>query len=342
MSLSTKILLIVGSIITLGLLSVIVYQQVQISHRQQAIEEQVVAQKQLVDNIMRSQSTYATKDDINSFVKDNGLNLKAIQDDLDKLHSTLTSVNSVKVDSNGVQATNVPSTNTGTKNPSPPATTTVTCDGKELNCPNPDQYGYLQKQELLTLNEPFGNVQVPIGSVGFSAWQKDPWQINILPREYHLTSVIGVDENERQTIYNKVSIKAGDKSYDVEIATAQAQQVYPEAKFSWWNPRLFLGLDGGITVAQFSKAGPIHGEFIPSLNLGIMSYGRYKTTPDFSILELGVGYGTVSQTVQFVLTPVTYNIGKHLPFMNNTYIGPAVAVGTDGGVSVLAGARVGL
>lgn len=342
MSLTTKILLIIGSIITLGLLSVIVYQQIQISHRQQAIETEVIAQKQLVDNIMRGQSTYATRDDINAFIKANGVNLKAIQDDLDKLHSTLTSVNSVKVDSKGVQATNVPSTSTGVKNPNPTTPPTVNCDGKLLECPNPDTYGYLQKQEQLALTEPFSNVQVPIGTVGFSAWQKDPWQINILPREYHLVSVIGVDENERQTIYNKVSIKAGDKTYDVQVTSSQTEQVYPEAKFSWWNPRFFLGLDGGVTFARLHGTSPISGEFTPSVSLGIMSYGRYKTTPDFSILEVGVGYGTVAKAPQFVLTPFTYNIGKHLPFMNNTYIGPAVSVGTDGGVSVTGGIRVGL
>lgn len=326
MSLSTKILIWAGAVLTIGLLAFIVYKQVEISNRQQAIETQVVLQKQLVDNIVRSQSTYATKDDIDKFIKDNGVNLKAIQDDLDKLHAEVNSVNAIIVTSNGQHGTNIPSTGTGPVNPNP----------TPVDPSNPDPFGYLAKQQNLDLNEDFSGVKVPIGSVGFSAWQKAPWSLTVLPREYHVTNVIGTDENQRTYVYNKFSVKAGDKTYDVKIASAQTEQVYPEAKWSWWNPRLFVGADGGVNISQPK------GEFTPSINVGIMSYGRYKTQPDFSILGVGVGYGTISTKPQLIVTPVTYNIGKHIPLMNNTYIGPSLHVGTNGDISIMGGIRVGL
>lgn len=324
MSLSTKILLILGAIITIGLLGIIVFKQFEISARQQAIEAQVVQQKELVDNIMRSQSSYATKDDIDKFIKDNGVNLQAIQDDLDKLHAEVTAVNSVVVTSNGQHINNVPTSSTGSKNPNP------------VDPSNPDPNGYLSKQQNLDLNEDFSGTKVPIGQIGFSAWQKDPWSVNILPREYHVVNVLGTDENQRTYVYNKVTIKAGDKDYDIKISHAQTEQEYPEAKWSWFNPRLYMGADGGVNI------GSIKGEFTPSINVGVMSYGRYKTQPDFSILGVGVGYGTISKNAQLVITPVTYNIGKHIPLMNNTYIGPSLQIGSNGDISVMTGVRVGL
>lgn len=324
MSLATKILLFIGAVLIVGLLGFIAFKQIEISNRQQAIETQMVAQKELVDNITRSQNTYATKDDIEKFIKDNGVNLQAIQDDLDKLHAEVTAVNTVIVNSKGQHSSNVPTTSTGLSNPNP------------VDPKNPDPNGYLSKQQNLDLNEDFSGTKVPIGQIGFSAWQKDPWSVNILPREYHVVNVLGTDENQRTYVYNKVTIKAGDKDYDVKITKAQTEQEYPEAKWSWFNPRLYAGADGGVNV------GAVKGEFTPSVNVSIMSYGRYKTQPDFSILGVGVGYGTVSKNAQLVVTPFAYNVGQHIPLMNNTYIGPSIQVGSNGDVSLMGGIRIGL
>jgi len=321
MSLSTKILIALGVILVILGLGFIIYKQNEISTRQQAIETQIIRQKELADNIMRSQSGYATKDDIEKFIKDNGVNLKAIQDDLNKLHASISAANTVVVMSSGQTAGNLPSSSTGVVNPTP---TTV------------DTYGYLKNAQLLNLHEDFSGTPVPIGQVGFSAWQQNPWNINISPRAYKVTNVIGTDDNQRTYVYNKFIVTVDNKDYEVKIAKAETKQEYPTAKWSWWNPRLFIGADGGITVSK------VKGEFTPSLNLGIMSYGQYKTSPDFSVLQVGVGIGVVSQRPQFILTPAAYNIGKHIPLMNNTYIAPSVQVGTDGSVSIMAGLRVGL
>jgi hypothetical protein len=322
MSLSTKILLIIGSILTLGLLSFIAYKQVEISTRQQAIEAQVISQKQLVDGIVRSQSSWATKDDVDKFIKDNGVNLKAIQEDLDKLHAEITAATTIVVDSKGQHTGNLPSTNTGTSNPNP------------SNVPDP--YGYLAKQQNLAISEDFGTVKVPIGSIGFSAWQAAPWNIDIKAREYHVSSVIGTDENQKVSVYNKFAVKVDGKAYDVPIKTATTEQVYPTAKFSFFNPRLFLATSGGVGVRT------VQGEFTPSLNVGIMSYGKYKTQPDFSVLQVGVGFGVVSRKPQVLISPGAYNVGQHIPLMHNLYIGPTVGIGTDGNVFVMGSLAVAL
>jgi Tfp pilus assembly major pilin PilA len=322
-----KILVAIGAILLCGALAFIIYNQVQIKNQQTAIQTQIVQQQQLVDGIVRSQSQYATSADLSKFASDSNLNLKAIKDNLDTLNAKVASINVVTATSQGQTATHLPSTGTGPTNPNP----------NPVDPANPDPFGYMKAQQNLTLNEDFGTLKVPFGTVGFSAWQKEPWDINVSPREYNVDTVVGVDDHERQYFYNKFTVKVADKTYDVPIKTATTKQQVPSATWSWWNPRLLMGLDGGVNITN------VKGEFTPHVDIGIMSYGQYKTTPDFSILEVGVGYGTINKTGQVVVTPVAYNIGRNLfsPLMNNTYIGPSLSIGTDGSIGAGAGVRVG-
>lgn len=324
MTLSTKILIWLGALAIMGALSFIIYKQIDISRRQESIEQNGVLQKQLIDGIVRSQSSWATREDVEGLIKSSGINLKAIQKDLDKLNADVSTINIAVATSQGQRGNNVPTTPGSVVNPNP------------VDPTNPDPFGYLKQQQTLSLNEKFGTTELPIGSVGFSAWQKEPWNYDIKTREYHLNTVVGTDENQRQYFYNKFVVKIDGKDYIVPINSAITQQVYPESKWSWWNPRLYLGIDGGLNMSD------MQGEFTPNLSISLMSYGRYKTQPDFSILGIGAGYGTISEKLQLVLTPVTYNVGQHIPLMNNVYIGPSIHIGVDGDVSFMAGAKVGL
>lgn len=333
MTVLNKILFAIIGILTLGIFGLIIYNQIEMKKQQDVIQSQIVAQKTLVDGIVRSSSQYATKDDITNFAKNNDLNIKAVQDDLDSLKAQLVAVNVIHADSDTQNNSNLPSTSIGKKNPAP--ATTMSCASG--TCPNQDPFGYQAAQQNLALNEDFGQLQVPIGSVGFSAWQKAPWSTQIMPRDYTVDTVVGKDANEKDYFYNKFNVNVGGKTYEIPIKTATTKQEYPAATFSWWNPRLLMGLDGGINISH------VQGEVTPSLNVGIMSYGQYKTTPDWSIIELGLGYGIVNKTAEVVVTPVAYNLGKKLfsPFMNNTYIGPNVSIGTDGSIGVGVGLRIG-
>lgn len=334
MQLRYKILIALGVILTMGMLSFVIYKQLEISRRQTAIETSVVAQKTLVDGIVRSSNEYATKKDIDGFIKDHNINLKAIQDDMKKLHAEVAAVNVVTVVSNPQVVNHIPVTNTGPTNPNPNPVP-VCPDGTV--CPNVDPYGYLKSQQNLAIDENFGDKKVPIGSVGFSAWQKDPWNIDLKGREYSVSSVVGTDENQRTYIYNKFTVKVDGKSYDVPISKAETKQEYPEAKFSWWNPRLFMGISAGVNINPTLAAN-----ITPNLNIGIMSYGMYRNNPDFSILEVGAGYDTISKSYQLSLTPFTYNVGKHIPLTKNIYVGPSLQIGTNGGFSITGTIQVGL
>jgi hypothetical protein len=333
MSTTNKIILFLGMILTLGLICFVVYTQHQLSLRQNAIQNEQVTQHQLIDNIVRSQTSWATKQDMDNLLIVNGINtqaLKAIQDDMDSLKATLITANVVQFNSQGQVIKGQPSSGTGPTNPNPPVT-------PPSGCPNCDPFGFMKAEQDFQLNEDFGNIKVPFGTIGFSAWQQNPWSVNIQPRQYTVNNIIGTDENHRNYIYNEVNIKEGDKIYKIPITSSTTKQVFPTAKFSFWNPRLLLGVDVGTNLNH------VKNDFTPNVSLGIMSYGQYKTTPDFSVLEVGVGWQIVNQKPAVIVTPVSYNIGRNLfsPLMNNTYLGPSVSVATDGSWNVSLGLKVG-
>lgn len=325
MSLSTKILLALAAIFIVIAGGFFIYKQVQLSRKLDDIQKSVIETKQLADSINRAQAEYATKQDIEEYAKQQNINLDVIRKDLATLGATVQGINGITVISKKQTGSNIPSNGT-TPNPNPVEVP-----------PGGDPFGYLNNRQVFVLNEQFSNVAVPFGTVGFSAWKDKPWDMNIESRKYSITSVLGMDKNGRHYTYSKFAIQTGGKTYDVNIDDNKFLEEYPTSSFSWWNPRLFMFANGGVGVSQT----PIRGEFTPGVAVGIMSYGQTKTNPTLSVLQLGLGYGVVNKTVEISLSPVQYNVGKHIPLVNNTYIGPVVQVNNKANVSVGAGLSVG-
>lgn len=334
MSLSTKILVVLGALAFLIFGGLFIYTEIQHKAQLQAINEQLTSQKQLADNITRSLATYATKDDMNSFAQASNVNLDTIKKDLATLNASLAAMNKITVDSSGEKQSNLPSTST-TPNTNPNQST-VTCDGKQIPCPNADPYGYMKNTQSLHLNEEFAdNTNVPIGDVQFDASNAKPWSVNIVPREYTSVTTLGVDEDQKYTAYNNFSINAAGQNYPIKVTNAQLVQQAPTAHFSF-KPRLYLGLDGGVNVST------IQPELTPNVSVGVIGYGPFRTQPDLSILQVGAGYGTVSKNFQITVAPIAYNIGSKIPLMSNFYVGPTGSVDIKGNFTVGIGIRVGL
>lgn len=324
----------------IGAFIFIVYKEHQLSQQQAVINSSITEFKQLQDNIARSQSQYATKDDLDKFAKQNQLNLNVITKDLATLNATITGINVVVANSNGSNQSNLPSTTT-----IPNSNTTIVttnCDGKQIPCPNADPFGYMNNHQSLDLNEQFsstnGQVSVPIGIAGFSAWQQNPWDLKTYPRSYSVINVLGTDVNDKHYVYNKFTINSNGKDYPVQISNAKFEEEFPAPGWDFLNPRLYLGASAGLNVSKF----PLQGEFIPGFHYGMISYGNSKISPIFSIAEVGIGYGTVSKNFQVEVSPIQYNVGQNVSFIHNTYVGPSISIGTNGSVSIDAGIRVGL
>lgn len=334
-----KVLIIIGAIITVGLFSIIVMQHYEMKTQTAAMQAQITAQKTLIDGITRSSSTYATKDDIATLLASNGVNaqaLAAIQADMATVKATVTAANAIAVDSTGQDSTNQSSTSTGPKQPAPKPVTVACPSGGSVTCPTTDPYGYQITPQNFALNEEFGTLKVPFGTATFTASQPAPWSVDIPQREYDVSNIIGTDENQKITVYNKFSIKVNGQSYATPITTAATEQLYPAAKWSFFNPRLYLAIDAGINVTHPEAA------VVPRVALQLMSYGKYKNQPDFSILQVGAGYNIVSKTPEVSITPFAFNLGGHIPLIQNLYIGPTLQYGTDGNFSVTGGLGAGL
>ena len=335
MSLSTKILVALGSLVLISVLAFIVYEQHQMSVQQNAIQQQVVTQKQLADNITRAMSDWTTKADLQQYAKDNNLNLQVIQDNLDKLNATISAINISVAKSNGQIATNIGSTTT-IKDPVTQKPVTVVCDGKEINCPNQDPYGYQSNEQVLQLNEKFSTLSIPFGNVTFNAANQAPWSIDIAPRQYKSSTTLATDENQRTFAYNTFTINVNNKDYEIPISSSEIKQVYPGPRFHLWNPMLYLGVNGGVNLNSVNWSGGAN------LSLQIMSYGKYKIQPDWSILQIGLGFDAVSKQPNLLLSPFAYNVGQHIPLMSNLYVGPVFGWNFNNNWVVLGGITVGL
>lgn len=313
-----KVLIGLGSLLVIGTLGFMVFKQIEISDRQKAIETQVVEQKQLVDGIVRSQSSWTTREDMEKFIKDNNVNLDAIKEDLAKLDAEVAAVNLIVAVSQGQHGTHIPTTPGPGTNPNP------------VDPKNPDPYGYMQRQQTLALEENFGSVRIPIGVVGFSGWQERPWNVDIAGREYHVTTVEGRDENNRAYFYNKFTVKVDGKEYIVPITSAITKQVFPEAKWHWWNPKVFLTAGGGINVTEL----PVNGTFNAGATFGFMSWGRYRSNPDISVGQVGIGYSSNDNEFAVIVNPVAFNIGNAIgtEVLANTYVGPSLQITHTGKV----------
>lgn len=313
----------------------LMYKNHEISVRQESIEKQIISSRELTDSILRSSSRFASKEDIESLAKSHDLDLKSIQKDLDRLGGQLTAINVYVTSSKGKKQSDVASDSTF-DNTNPVKKPTVECNGKTIDCPNPDTYGYLHSGQKINLNEDFNSTSVPFGSVEFSAWKEKPWNTEIYQRDYVSNTVIGMDEDDRIYSYNKTYILVGGKKYELNITNSTLQQKYPDPSFKFWNPHLYMGYDVGFNATALSWATG------PSINLQVMSYGRYNKNPEFSILQVGVGVDFEKKVLTGVLSPFSYNIGNKIPFMNNLYIGPSLFVGTNQDVMLMGGVRVGL
>lgn len=319
---------IVGAVLLIiAVLVFIVKVQYDTIQRLKAIETSVVESKDIGNGIVRAQSSYVTREDLERMLRDQNMSLSDIKKDLSKLGVDVRGVQTIAVVTPGYRGTGIPSTTVVHIDPP---------NNPDLN-QLVDRYGYLTTQQWLNLTEPFdGGMNVPFGRAGFSASMEKPWSVEVLPRRYGSTTVLGQDEDGRHYAYSRFQIEVDGKTYTVPVTESKLVEEYPTPSFSF-NPRVYLGIDAGAIANP-----PASSELTPNAGLSLFSYGRIKVSPDFSFLTLGVGYATQRQAPVLILSPINYNVGKPIPLIDNLYVGPSVSVDVDGNIGLYVGARVGL
>jgi hypothetical protein len=320
----TKVSIGVGIAAVLGSLLFIVKTQNDIIQKQNSIEKSFIEQKRISNDITRAQSSLMTKKDLKKFAAENEIDLDPIKKDLRKLGAKVEGIQTVRVYTTGYSGTNISSTGT-TPNPDP-----VTIDPN-----NPDPYGYLSRRQELSLTEPFGDKDVPFGEVGFSSWKPKPWDVTVLPREYGVDTVVGVDEDGRHIPYTKLYVSVDGERHDIKVSETKWREVLPTSKFRF-NPRLYAGIDGGAYLTRIGTA------VTPNVQVSLFSYGKTRTDPVWTFAGLGLGYEVVDDSFAFVLSPFSYNVGQHLPLVDNVHIRPTVLATPGGEFGIMTGLGFGL
>lgn len=319
------------------LVGVIWWQRKKMDEQRAQLGENVVQMKRLKGDIVRAESRYVSKADLEHFAKKNNIDLKPIKKDIDELDADLKGISSALARTPGLTARELSSTRTEPRPDKPNVPATVECkSGEKLKCPDQDAHGYLSSAQELDLDEPLSdNKKVPYGKVKFSAWREKPWDLNVYPREYRAITVLSQDEDGRHYVHNKLTVTSDGKTEAIPIDQSEFLEEYPRNKFRF-DPSLYLGIDGGFYIKE------VTGELTPNLQLFWFSYGQTKTNPTWIFLGTGVGYETQQNSIGFLLSPVSYNIGELLPLINNLYIGPSVSIDPAGRIGILGGLRVGL
>lgn len=154
--------------------------------------------------------------------------------------------------------------------------------------------------------------------------QDDPsklWRTGTYPIEFNATII--ESENVNGTFDRAVEVhiannnqkETKDKDFPISIADVQWEKVSINSKsMMWWNPR--FGLGANITNSFLS----------PRVDFSLSSYGRTVVDMDWRFMSLGVGAykdGASTEPV-IVFEPVSWNIGKALPIIENVFIGPCI------------------
>ena len=338
--LKLKIALGVAVVLLLVAVVFIIKGQFDAAKERSRLQQDVIEMKELQDGVVRSKSKYVTKDDFNKFADKMDIDLDGIQDDLDNFDANIKLLSKTIASSKGYRASGLPSSGVKPR-PVDPDNPVPTCpDG--TTC---DPYGYLTNSQLLSLYEPFNkDLRVPIGDVTFEAWKEKPWSVNVLPRQYKLHTVLGQDEDGRYYVYNRFQVEVDGKTHNIPIDQSEVVEKLPESEFRF-DPHINLGLTVGPSIATGNldpNESKVQAEVMPTLDVSLFSYGETKVSPEWKFLGIGLGYESQRVNMGVILNPVDYNVGKHIPMMNNLYLGPTVGVDLEGNVFVGGGIRVGL
>lgn len=343
---STKVKIIVVCLIVsvIGFLCFWIQKQNSEIAKLKASNNELIQQKELGDGTVRSSSTFASKKDIETLISDLDINLKELKKDISENNSTINGLQNLVIQSKGYIVKDVQSSvKTPGKNTdgTPVTVPVVTCDsGQSIECP--DEYGYLTNRQQITILEKFDNTFIPLADVGFSSWKEKPWDYRVYSRNYNVTTVVALDENGRNTFYNKVTIDSDNKKYTIHINNSEFIQIEPKSKFRF-NPRLYFGIDAGLVVGtKYGLFPESLGEIIPGLQVSIFTYGKTKLDTEWSFLHIGLGYGVLNKTIAATISPVNYNIGKPIPLIENLFLGPTISIDTNGHIGILLGLKVGL
>jgi hypothetical protein len=144
---------------------------------------------------------------------------------------------------------------------------------------------------------------------------EDKWTTRSYPIQFK-TKLIIAESGDRKDVIAETTMKNDTieayRGLDKPLSIESVEWV--ERSKRWmFNPRLSLGMN-------------VSDEPYPSLGLTWFSYGRTKRDMDWKFLNMGFGY---NDNFHLFLAPVEYNLGNHIPIIENLFIGPYIGVNEE-------------
>lgn len=304
-SFSAKDIVYILIIIALGVLGWKVYRDLKAQ-----VQESQVAFRQLSDELARAQNELATKAELNQMAQDMDMDLDAIKRDLAKLGADINAVGETVASIEGSVHEDQGSDDTQGHDPGE----------QPENCKLCDVHGYTAETQIKNIQ--LG--EMPYGKVSFDASENKPWTLQYDDIDVNVKTVVGKQDKENGlmifyhtiTTTNKSRPDLADKEYKLKITSSEFKQTLDKTKeWYWWAPKVDLQVDGLLLLE-----GPTKGRFGASLGLSAMGYGYTGNRLDWRILRVGVGLHSNEQPY-LSMEPVKYNIGKHIPLIDDLWIG---------------------
>lgn len=313
----------IAFVLSFIMLMIILYQNNVIKEENNRIINEIVKQEKLTKNLIRSNTYWATKDELEKTLKKlltkNDYNV--LKNDLEKTNARLLSIGN----STGLLSEKISnlekSDDVGEKNKK-----VEKCnDGRPI-----DIYGYTNNSQIKNLKD---SNNAPIGSVIFNAIKENPWKYTIFEKEYHLITSIGKKDNGQLIFYNTLKYKIPNKSekyFPISLSTSKYLQILKEKRMFWWNPTLDFGIFIGIPTNMLGYS------FGPELGLSLSAYGKTKVDNLWKFFRFGLGYD-VNNAIKLSFSPFSFNIGNPIPLITNLYLSPQFAFDTIGKLSISLG-----
>ena len=331
-----SIMLIACCLLIIGLVIVGYFAWKNMSDENVKLRTEVTQFKEVTNTLVRSSTTWATKGDLESQLKDmlSKDDLAALQKDMSKLDSKLIAVGRLV----GVIDEKISKLEESTST-EPTDTPPQKCDDGRLI----DVQEYTKNIQVKELTD---SNTAPVAEVKFDASKKAPWQYSVHKREFKLTTVVGKQDDGQMSFHHTLQYTVPEKGaqvYNVDIVSSDYMQAPLAKKMFWFNPILDLDFFAGGKVASFAPGFGRPNNIVSvglDLGLSLSSYGETKTDSLLRLFRFGLGYDAERRAGHLSLAPITFNIGNPLPLLTNLYLTPMVALDTAGGFILDLGAGV--
>lgn len=327
---ATRAFIAVLLVLIAGMAVALVLQNRTIEAQHQALlAKSAEPQEQLDGGVVRASTVEGAPGDALASAAAEGVPVGTVTTDAKAHGATVNSTSSTRTTTTGKRESNVPSTGTQERQPDAAAPT----DAKAGD----DKWGYTRARKYIDLSEPMpGAGEVPWGRVGFSAWQEKPWDVSVVPRTYKVVTVGAVTDDGRRYAYSRFTVEVDGKEYPVTIQSAKYVEDLPTGRFRW-HLKPLIAVD--LAASVFGGSGL---QVLPGVQLAIAGYGTSPQLPEWLFVILGLAADTTGPAGALTLTPLSWNLHRALPFVDNTYVGATVSFTTQGLMGVGGGVRVGL